>query len=80
MKFIWELNALVNETHEGRCLSRQFCKRGGDFLNMLDAMEISEEQKVFLKGELDLALPRLKEGASMMNGIIETLEKAKRKV
>lgn len=77
MDFVWELNALVNETHEGRCLSRQFAARGPEFLNMVKSVEMDEDQRMFLNGEFDLAIPRLTEGVSLMNGILETLNRAK---
>lgn len=77
MKFVWELNTLVNETHEGRCLSRQFRGRGPEFLNMIQNAEMDEDQRMFLNGEFDLAIPRLTEGVSLMNGILETLNRAK---
>lgn len=77
MSYVWELNTLVNGTHEGRCLAHHFKERGEEFLTWLQSVELEEDQKDFLKYEFELAVPRLAQEVDTLQKILDMLEKAR---
>lgn len=80
MEYVWELNTLVNGTHEGRCLASRFSARGEEFLAWLQSARLGEEQREFLKNEFSLAVPRLSQEAAALQMILSVLEKAQQAI